>query len=119
MSHSVLAPNREQIVGNYVFLWEQKQERTPTWYGLFTPEGEATESVDVMTYLWTGTWPENRAPQVLSMSLDRRPSGAGIILSANEAYEARMRVRDPDGDALIWRWAVKPESQSQVPWWGS
>ena len=109
----VLAPNREQIVGNYVFLWGQKQERTPTWYGLFTPEGEATESVDVMTYLWTGTWPENRAPQVLSMSLDRRPSGAGIILSANEAYEARMRVKDPDGDALIWRWAVKPESQSQ------
>ena len=58
----MLAPNREQIVGNYVFLWGQKQERTPTWYGLFTPEGEATESVDVMTYLWTGAWRKTGPP---------------------------------------------------------
>lgn len=110
----VIAPDRTQLVGNYVFLWGQKQERTPTWYGLFTDQGEATEAVDVMSYIWTGAWPENRAPQVLSMTLDRRPSGAGIILSANHTYAARMRVKDPDGDTLTWRWSVKPESRTQA-----
>jgi beta-galactosidase/beta-glucuronidase len=110
----VMARNGDQIIGNYVFLWGQKQERTPTWYGLFTDRGEATESVDVMTRIWTGEWPENRAPQVISMSLDRRPSGANLMLTQGRSYPARMRVRDPDRDELTWRWSVKAESRSRA-----
>jgi len=44
-----------------VFSLGQKQERTPTWYGMFLSSGEATETVDVMEYIWTGRWPEIRA----------------------------------------------------------
>lgn len=110
----VMARNGDQIVGNYVFLWGQKQERTPTWYGLFTDRGEGTEVLDVMTHIWTGEWPENRAPQVISMSLDRRPSGANLMLTQGRTYPARMRARDPDRDELTWRWSVKRESRSQA-----
>ena len=53
----VIASNPEQCIGSFVFLWGQKQERTPTWYGLFLESGENTESIDVMQYVWTGTWP--------------------------------------------------------------
>lgn len=47
-------------MGSYVFLWGQKQERTPTWYSIYTEEGEKTEIHTAMEYLWTGEWPDHR-----------------------------------------------------------
>ncbi len=38
-----IAAETQQCVGSYVFLWGQKQERTPTWYGLFLEDGKETE----------------------------------------------------------------------------
>lgn len=63
----------DRCMGSYVFLWGQKQERTPTWYGLFTEDGRETEAIDAMQYLWTGSWPEHRAPRLTDVTVD----GAG------------------------------------------
>lgn len=61
---SYIASDTRQGLGSFVFLWGDKQERTPTWYGLFLPSGEATPSVDTLQLLWTGQWPASRAPAV-------------------------------------------------------
>jgi hypothetical protein len=68
--NDVLARFDGQLIGSYAFLWGQKQERTPTWFGLLTEAGEETETVDVMHYIWTGSWPEIRTPRVVSFQLD-------------------------------------------------
>ncbi len=65
-----IRPLLGRIIGSYAFLWGQKQERTPTWYGMFTETGEETATVDVMHRIWNGDWPGNRAPVVRSLSLN-------------------------------------------------
>jgi hypothetical protein len=108
----VLATFPGQLIGSYVFYWGQKQERTPTWFGLLLESGETTESADVMQHSWTGTWPANRAPRVNSMRLDGRTSRQAVTLVAGRSYEATFDVSDPDGDALRFRWEVKRESDA-------
>jgi hypothetical protein len=109
---TAIASDTTHLVGSYVFLWGQKQERTPTWYGLFLPTGEATETVDVMQYLWTGEWPENRSPRLEAATLDGRTASDGIFLEAGRSYAARVVATDPDGDPLTYRWEVREESRA-------
>jgi len=108
----VLAAFPGQLIGSYVFYWGQKQERTPTWFGMVLESGEATEVVDVMHRAWTGNWPANRTPRVNAMRLDGRTSRQGVTLVAGRSYEAVFDVTDPDGDALRFHWEVKRESDS-------
>ena len=101
--------DRQQCIGSYVFLWGQKQERTPTWYGMFTEQGEESEVIDVMQFLWSGKWPENRAPHLYSLQLDRKKATDNIILKAGSRAEALVNVMDPDNDSLNYRWELLAE----------
>ncbi len=82
----------KNCMGSFVFLWGQKQERTPTWYGLFTERGEETEAIDVMEYVWTGSRPESRAPRLTDISVDGRGRYASVVLSPGERATARLAV---------------------------
>ena len=99
-----------QLLGTYAFLWGQKQERTPTWFGLLTAQGEITESVDVLARAWTGAWPANRSPRLIGLRLDGREATDDVRLHPGLDYEAVADAQDPDGDALAYRWELKPES---------
>ena len=108
----ILEPLEGQLLGSYAFYWGQKQERTPTWFGMLTEDGDLTEAVDAMQYAWTGTWPENRTPRVQAMLLDGRSAQGSIRLVAAQEYEAFFDVRDPDDDAVTYRWELKTESRA-------
>lgn len=101
--------DRERCLGSYVFLWGQKQERTPTWYGVFTENGEESEVVDVMQYLWSGKWPANKAPHIYSLQLNDQKSIDNIYLQPNSNYQAFAVATDPDNDKLNYRWEILPE----------
>ena len=112
-SHEIaIASNPQLIMGSYVFLWGQKQERTPTWYGLFLEDGTETEAVDVMHYIWNGEWPSNRSPTIEGMFFDEKNAVDNVILTADSEYEAGIRATDPDGDALVYRWEIMRESEA-------
>ncbi len=106
---SAIASQENQCLGSYVFLWGQKQERTPTWYGIFMKNGHETESVDVMHYLWNGAWPANRSPRLHEFLLDGKTAYDNIYLEAGKKYNASVVISDEDGDAIEYVWDVMPE----------
>lgn len=105
-----IEPQRKQLIGNYVFLWGQKQERTSTWYGMFLDSGERTEAIDVMHYIWQGAWPDNRSPRVSPIGLDDKVAFDNVYLFSGDSYEATINAVDPDNDTLKFRWEVRKES---------
>lgn len=106
----VIAADTRQCLGSYVFLWGHKQERTPTWYGLFLPTGESTPGVDAMQRLWTGRWPDNRAPSIGPALIDGQDGAASVVLAPGGSHEASAVADDADGDALQWHWHAREES---------
>ncbi|MBC6989251.1 hypothetical protein [Hymenobacter sp. BT491] len=100
----------ERCLGSYAFLWGQKQERTPTWYGLFTEDGKESEVIDVLQHLWTGKWPANRAPHVSPLLLDGKKATDNVYLKPGGSYSVAATATDPNRDPLTYRWELLPES---------
>lgn len=105
-----VAQAKGACLGSYAFLWGSKQETTPTWFGMYLETGESLESVDAMSYAWTGRWPALRAPgiQAFEFSAARQEVAPGSALSAS------VRATDPnEGDRLAYRWAVRREVEER------
>lgn len=108
--HTIVDQLDKNCVGSFAFLWGAKQERTPTWFGLYLKSGEATQSVDVLEEFWSGRAPEQRAPIVTALRTD---AGYRNVFELGETVTFEVLARDPNGDALEVDWLVKPESTAQ------
>ncbi|MEW9798688.1 glycoside hydrolase family 2 TIM barrel-domain containing protein [Alteromonas sp. CYL-A6] len=104
----VAAPGR--ALGSFAFLWGQKQETTPTWYGVFTENGQPTEVVDSLTYNWTGQWPDWRAPSIHSLRLQGQSAKDSIQVAAGEAVSASVILDTRSDPSPSLRIEVLPES---------
>lgn len=100
----------QNCLGAYVFLWGQKQERTPTWYGVFTEKGEESEVVDVMQYLWSGSYPKNKAPHIYAFHLDGKKAVKSVQLKAGDKYQVTVDAIDPDNDQLTYHYELLHEA---------
>ena len=109
-----IASDTNQCLGSYVFLWGQKQERTPTWYGMFLETGERTETVDVLQFLWTGKWPEFRSPQLQSLSLAGKTANQNVRLNSGQNYTAKVLAQSPSHAPLKYVWEIMEESAAQT-----
>jgi hypothetical protein len=105
---TVIAEDRTHCLGSFAFYWSAKQETTHTWYGLFL-DGLRTESIDVLQKVWTGVWPENRAPAVHNLRINEIGDEGDAVLEPGTNYHATVAAADPDGDALEYQWDIRPE----------
>lgn len=105
-SEIILADNL-RCIGAYIFLWGQKQERTPTWYGMFLETGERTQAVDVMQQAWAGQVPVQKAPKIQSLRLNNQEAPASIEAKVGESLNAQVLLSQ-SGDHII-SWRVREE----------
>ena len=96
-------------LGGYAFVWGQKQERTPTWYGMFIKSGEASATVDELTKYWTGKYPSNRAPQVDSLKLEGKNAVNSVYLKPGVSSTAKVFASDPNKEPLTYKWFILSE----------
>lgn len=96
-------------LGGFAFVWGQKQERTPTWYGMFLKTGESIAVVDELTRYWSGKYPANRAPRVDSLKIDGKKAVDNVYLHPAAETTAKVFAGDPNNDKLTYKWVIMRE----------
>lgn len=103
-----IATDSIQCMGSFAFLWGQKQETTPTWYGLFV-DNNKTESVQVLETIWKGKQPENPIVQILKMSLNGLIPTENCITQSGKKINIQLITNKPLNNYQI-KWELLPES---------
>jgi hypothetical protein len=112
IAYKYIEEDKELCLGSYAFLWGYKQEQTPTWYGLFTKEGNSTQSIDVLNAYWKG---ENRntAPIIHSFLLNNLDKKKSLKLKKGKNCTFTYNVTDKENDSLAYEFHLMPESRDK------
>ena len=108
-----IAADTKQCIGSFVFLWGQKQERTPTWYGLFLDNNNSTEAAQVMQYLWTGKWAQHRIPKIGQLSSNGMLAEESVCLQQDQTYNAKIELETSHKN-LSFRWELMKEVDREL-----
>ncbi|MBT8135805.1 MAG: hypothetical protein KJO54_02195 [Gammaproteobacteria bacterium] len=96
-------------LGSYAFVWGYKMEATATWFGMFLPDGSRLGAIDVLTELWSGKPPADRAPLVEPLVVDGSPQ-----VKPGARVSVKAAVSDPEGGVLQAHWALRAESDEYM-----
>ena len=119
VSESVIAKKADGCLGSFAFLWGyQAHGEVLNWYGLFHKNGYSYGAVDELQYLWTGSYPINRAPVIASRTTDMLMNGKKaediIQVTAGSDNTASVTATDPDGDPLRYEWYIFKEGTADT-----
>jgi len=107
--YTYLMADRNQCLVVFPFKWGYVPKGTSTWFSLFYANGEPNAVVDVMQHIWTGQWPEDRAPWVTALDIDGRAFDSSIHLKPGQRVTAEVSYELADPATLDVRWEVLPE----------
>ena len=108
----------ERCLGSFVFLWGQKEERTPTWFSMFVEgkvdglplKGEKTPMVEAMQRVWSGEEPAQTAPVVTGIKVDGKSPNESPTLQKGKAFRVEVAATDREGDNMTYIWEVLYEA---------
>ena len=105
-------------LGSFVFLWGQKEERTPTWFSMFTEQnvegfpfkGLKTSTVEGMQRVWTRNEPAQTAPVISAMTAEGKAARQNPTFKVGETFKVSADVKDREGDKMTFVWEVLREA---------
>ena len=105
-------------LGSFVFLWGQKEERTPTWFSMFTEQnveglpfsGLKAATVEGMERVWTGREPSQTAPVIASMKADDMTVCDNPTFGKGKKFKVKADVKDREKDKMTFVWEVLKEA---------
>ena len=112
LAYKYIAEDQKLCLGSYAFLWGYKQEQTPTWYGLFTKQKNATQSIDVLNAYWKGE-SRNTAPILHSFLLNNLDKKVSVKLKKGKNCTFTYNVTDAENDSLTYEFQLMPESRDK------
>ena len=68
-----------------------------------------------MHYIWNNQWPKNRAPKVISFTLNEKTAYQNSILKKGAINRATILIEDFENDSISYRWEILPESKNVKP----
>ncbi len=77
---------------------------------MFYNEGEEKEALDVIQFVWTGSWPENDAPKIVRLFLDGKSKNQNTELKQGQRLNVTIFAHDPNKDILMLEWEIYPEN---------
>jgi hypothetical protein len=107
-----------RCLGSFVFLWGQKEERTPTWFSMFVEskveglplKGEKTPMVEAMERVWKGTELKQTAPVIEKMTINKKAAIESVTVAAGQPFDGEVAVKDKENDKLTFVWEILKEA---------
>ncbi len=115
-NNNILASDR--CMGSFVFLWGQKEERTPTWFSMFVEgnveglplKGEKTPTVEAMERVWKGSEPTQTAPIIENFTIDGKQATDNVSIEAGKSFAGLVEAKDREQSKLTYVWEVLNEA---------
>ena len=80
---------------------------------MFLPDGEKTESVDIMNKLWKSEFPNNRSPKLDSLLINNLNAYTSISIEPGSINQAVVYTSDPENDELKIVWEILEETKDK------
>lgn len=101
-------------LGSVVFFWGNKQERTNTWFSIFSEAGHKSESFHTLRNLWTQQDSMYKGPRVKYALLNEKGAPTNIILSSGEKSSAEVFLHNTGKIPYRFDWKVRKEAWAQI-----
>ena len=110
--------SQDKCLGSFVFLWGQKEERTPTWFSMFVESkvdglplnGEKTPMVEAMERVWKQEPLLQTAPVVKGFTINNKKGEDSPYVTSGVEFEGVVDVLDKEGDSMTYVWEILKEA---------